>query len=70
MPQLMSKPMPPGEITPLRVHGRDAADREAVAPVGVGHARLGSDDPGQRGDVRGLLEDLVVHLRSSTRLLA
>ena len=62
MPQLMSKPMPPGEITPLRgVEGGDAADREAVAPVGVGHAEARLDDAGQRGDVRRLHEDLVVH---------
>ena len=64
IPQLMSKPMPPGEITPARrVEGRDAADREAVAPVGVGHAEARLDDARQRRDVRGLHEHLVVHRR-------
>ena len=62
MPQLMSKPMPPGEITPVRgVHGGDAADGEAVAPVAVGHAVSVVDDAGEAGDVGGLLEDPGLH---------
>ena len=38
------------------------ADREAVAPVAVGHAERGAHDPGQAGDVRHLLEHAGVHL--------
>jgi len=43
--------------------GRDdtAADREAVAPVGVGHRIRRRDDSRQAGDVGHLLGDLVVH---------
>ena len=63
MPQLMSKPMPPGEITPAaRVDGGHAADREAVAPVRVGHHQARPDDARQRRDVGRLHEDLLVHL--------
>ena len=45
----------------LGIHGGDAADREAVAPVRVGHAQARLHDAGQRSHVRGLHEDLVVH---------
>ena len=40
MPQLMSKPMPPGDMTPpcLDVHCRDPPYRESVAEMAVGHA--------------------------------
>ena len=46
----------------VRVEGRHAADREAVAPVGIGHGVGRLQDTRQPGHVRGLLEDLVVHL--------
>jgi hypothetical protein len=42
--------------------GGHSADREAVAPVAVGHAEGGADDAGQAGDVGDLLEDAGVHL--------
>jgi hypothetical protein len=38
------------------VHRRHPADREAVAPVDVGHGDRGADDPRQVGDVGHLLE--------------
>ena len=61
-PQEISKPTPPAEMTPpCGVEGGDAADGEAVAPVGVGHGVGAFDDAGQGGDVADLLGDLVVH---------
>ena len=42
------------------VDGRDAADREPVAPVDVGHRERMADDAGQMGDVRHLLQRGVV----------
>jgi hypothetical protein len=41
------------------VEGGDAADREAVPPVDVGHGDRGADDPRQAGDVGDLGERLV-----------
>jgi hypothetical protein len=41
--------------------GGHAADREAIAPVAVGHAERGPDDPGEARDVGHLLEDALVH---------
>src|SRR5262249_20217200 len=38
----------------------DPADREAVAPVHVGHRDRGAHDPGQAGDVGDLLGGLVL----------
>ena len=40
----------------------DAADREAVAPVCVGHRVDGTNESGQQRDVTELRIDLVVHL--------
>ena len=45
----------------LGVEGRDAADRESVAPVRIGHRERRADQPRQARDVRDLLEHLVVH---------
>src|SRR5581483_10779688 len=42
------------------VERRDPADREAVAPVDVGHREGRADDPRKRRDVRDLLERSVV----------
>src|SRR5262249_34863438 len=39
-----------------RIEGRHAADREAVAPVNVGHRERRADDARQARDVRDLLE--------------
>ena len=63
-PQEMSKPTPPAETTPpcVGIEGRDAADREAVAPVRIGHRVGCPHDPGQRRDIDRLLIDLVVHV--------
>ena len=46
----------------IGIEGRDAADRKAVAPMGVGHRIGGVDDARQARDIADLLEDLVVHL--------
>src|SRR3989304_5603828 len=45
-----------------RPERRDAPDREAVAPVAVGHAEGGPHDPRQARDVGHLLEDALIHL--------
>lgn len=45
----------------LGIEGGDAADGEAVAPVGIGHRVRRRDDPRQAGDVGHLLGDLFVH---------
>ena len=44
------------------IEGRHAADGKAVAPMGVGHGIGCSDNARQRGDVCGLLVDLIVHV--------
>ena len=46
----------------LGIERRDAADREAVAPMGVRHGVGRLHDAGQRRDIDRLLEDLVVHV--------
>ena len=63
MPQLMSNPMPPGEITPpvLHVHGCDATNGKPIAAVAVGHAECVAADAGQCGDVADLLVNSLVH---------
>ena len=45
----------------FRVERSHATDGEAISPMRVGHDIGRLDDPGQRGDVGGLLVDLVVH---------
>ena len=44
------------------VEGGDATDREAIAPVRVGHAHGRADDAGQARDVEDLLADLLVEV--------
>jgi hypothetical protein len=46
----------------VRIEGRDSANREAIAPVGVRHGIRRPDDPRQGRDVGCLLVDLVVHV--------
>ncbi len=46
----------------LGIEGGDAADGEAVAPMGVGHGIGGAHDAGQGRDIGDLLGDLVVHV--------
>ena len=56
----MSNPMPPGETTPLSASvAADAADREPVAPMDVGHGQRVLHDARQAGDVGDLFEGLV-----------
>src|SRR5690606_21076990 len=49
-----------GDHSLVDVERRDAADREAVAPMDVGHADRRPDDPRKTGDVRDLLDRSVV----------
>ena len=55
-----SRPRPARRPAGGDVGGRHPADREAVAPVDVGHGVGGADDPGQGGHVRHLLHRLVL----------
>jgi len=48
--------------TLVGIEGGDAADRKAVAPMGIGHRERCLDDAGERGDIGDLLRHLVVHL--------
>jgi hypothetical protein len=47
----------------LRIERRDAAYRESVAPVRIGHGVGRTDDARKASDVCDLLANLVVHLR-------
>ncbi len=47
----------------------DAPDREAVAPVDVGHRERAADDPGQARDVRDLLRGAVLKKLFDERLI-
>src|SRR5690606_30032562 len=49
-----------GDHSLVDVERRDAADREAVSPMDVGHADRRPDDPRKTGDVRDLLDRSVV----------
>jgi len=40
----------------LRIHGRHAADRKAIAPVDIGHGNAVAHDAGKVGDVAHLIE--------------
>jgi hypothetical protein len=43
----------------LHVRGRHAPDREAIAPMNIGHGVGGLHDPGERSDVRDLTQGLI-----------
>jgi hypothetical protein len=60
----MSKADAPGRdhAALVGIEGRHAADRKAVAPVGVRHDIGGLNDSGQHGDIARLLGDLVIHV--------
>src|SRR5213596_2816340 len=45
----------------VHIHGRNAADREPVAAVAVGHAKRVARDARQRGDIADLLVNGFVH---------
>ncbi len=62
MPQLMSYPTPPGEMTPvLRIEGGNPSDRKAIAPMAVRHAERIAADARQAGDIGDLIEHAAVH---------
>ena len=46
----------------VRVESCHAADRKSISPMRVGHHIGRLDDSGERGDVGGLLIDLIVHI--------
>ena len=46
----------------IGVEGGDTADRETVAPVGIGHSVGGFYNAGKSGDIDTLLVDLVIEL--------
>ena len=53
----------------LFVHGCDAANRETISLMNVGHRKSAADDAGKHGHIRGLLERLVLPDRLQQRLV-